>query len=261
MDDDARLPDLADGFMEMGAAGLNQWLTPIQAALHVRDGEISVWSFLAHHCRSELVPGPGDEAGIFDAVGPYEVLAGIVNGECCMIRHGLRDFFRADGAISDFGSSVRVRCRERMVQRLDPFRTAAAIRAGRLRMADVFCRFQYAVDRYRCTIVAPCRYLNFLATAHGASPYAQPICGPVLSFDGKGFALAWVASHLRPGDAAASGRVEIARAMAVDARVLLRRTGSDERGAPDGAAIEPLLVDQFCFNRAYPGALELFVYG
>lgn len=259
MEDGALLPDLAAGFMEMGQAGRNQWLTPIQAALHVRDGKASVWSFLAHPCRSEIVPEPGGEAGIFDAVGPYEVLAGVVNGECCMIRHGMRDFLPVDGAISDFGESVRVACRERPVRSLDPFRTAADIRAGRLRMTDLFCRFDYEIGRFRCAIVAPCRYLNFLATDDGASPYAQPICGPVLSFDDKGFALAWVAGQARPGTAPEI-RVELARSMVVDARVLLRRAGSEERGLPEDADIEPLLIDQFCFNRAYAGALGLFVY-
>lgn len=257
---DATLPDLAAGFMEMGAAGANRWLTPILAALRVRDGEEASWSFAAHPCRSEIVPEPGEAAGIFDSVAPYVSLAAVVGGEGRMIRLGVRDFFRSEGAVSDLGSDVRVRCAERPVRRLDPLAVADAIRGGDLRMTDVFCRFDYAVSRFACTIVAPCRYLNVLDGPGGRSPYAQPICGPVLSFDGDAVAPAWVAAQARadPAGPAPEGRVALARAMAVDATLLLRR--GDARGLPDGAGIEPFLIDEFCFNRTYPGTLGLFVY-
>ena len=187
--------DLKDGYVLSTKDG-NSWQTFIESVL-IKDDEKE--AFLSTSCRVEFLNGQHPIFG--HRYADVRVVKGWDADYFLRLGAGIHHPFRP--ALSKhlhFGEvqdqvEVSVSSRQRRKNVLTVEALHAELSEGP-RDNWYFMSVKYQLDGHGYELICPCRYTNFSTAKHVGPDYIQPISGPVLVADSKGFQIAYVAVHL-----------------------------------------------------------------
>lgn len=251
--------DLKDGYV-LSTKDDNSWQTFIESVL-VRNGTDE--AFLTTECRVEFMDGKHPIFG--HRYADIRVIKGWDADYFLRLGAGIHHPFRPAVSrelhLGDVTGMVGVEVvsRKRLVRVWSVEEIHRALRAG---TADnwFFMRLNYRVDGADYEMICPCRYTNFSTPARQGHDYVQPISGPVLFADAKGYHVAYVAAHLRLDGNVVAEAIKCVPTYVLDAKLgvggravrLLRALFSPVRGW--------FLIDEFTDVVELDAAVEIFSY-
>ncbi|MEE2997914.1 MAG: hypothetical protein VX700_12305 [Pseudomonadota bacterium] len=188
--------DLKDGYILSTRDG-NSWQTFIEATL-TRNGCED--AYLSTACRVEFLNGQHPIFG--HRFADVRVIKGWEQNHFMRLGAGIHHPFRPalsrelHNVCIDDQVAVKVVARLRDTKIWSPTELHTELGSG---PPDnwFFMRISYREGGHAYEMVCPCRYTNFSTPQHEGDDYLQPISGPVLFEDAKGFHIAYVAAHVK----------------------------------------------------------------